>query len=243
MFNHVSTEEAQQAPDMVLGMFLTSSYPAIVLFDSGATHSFTSSAFVAKHHLPMSIMKHPMLVRSPRGVRTQHICPTVSITIRGVDFLANLIILDSKGIDIITGMDWIRKYDRVILCTKRAARLTTGHGTTVEFSTVVTTDPAIMLNKVHGHSLEAIRVVQEYPNVFPEELLGMPPDHDIEFITDLLLGTPPISNWPYMMPVNELVELKTQIAKLQSKGFIHHSSSPWGAPMLFMEKKDGTQRM
>jgi hypothetical protein len=71
----------------------------------------------------------------------------------------------------------------------------------------------------------------------------MPPDRDIEFIIELLPGAPPISKRPYRMPVNELAELNKQIVELQSKGFIHPNSSPWGAPMLFMEKKDGTQRM
>jgi hypothetical protein len=91
--------------------------------------------------------------------------------------------------------------------------------------------------------LEDIRVVQEYPDVFLEELSGMPLDRDIEFVIELLLGTPPISKRPYRMPVNELAELKKQIAELQSKGFIHSSSSPWGAPVLFIEKKDRTQWM
>jgi hypothetical protein len=87
-------------------MFLASSHPATILFDSGASHSFISSTFVAKYHLPMSIMKHTMLVSSlGTQMRTKHICPAISITIRGVDFLANLIILDSKGIDNILGMD------------------------------------------------------------------------------------------------------------------------------------------
>jgi hypothetical protein len=71
----------------------------------------------------------------------------------------------------------------------------------------------------------------------------MPPDHDIEFIIELLPGTPPISKRPHRMPVNELVELKKQIAEQQAKGFIWPSSSPWGASMLFVEKMDGTQRM
>jgi hypothetical protein len=86
-------------------------------------------------------------------------------------------------------------------------------------------------------------VVQDYPDVFPEELLGMPLDHDIEFLIELLPGTPPISKMPYRMSVNELVELKKQIADLQAKGFIRSSSSPWWAPVLFVEKKDRTQRM
>jgi hypothetical protein len=86
-------------------------------------------------------------------------------------------------------------------------------------------------------------VVQDFSDVFPEELSGMPPDHNIEFLIELLPGTPPISKRPYRMPVNELVELKMQIAELQAKGFIRPSSSPWGAPILFVEKKDITQRM
>jgi hypothetical protein len=90
---------------------------------------------------------------------------------------------------------------------------------------------------VHGTSLEEIRVVQEYPDVFLEELSGMPPDHDTKLIIELLPGTPPISKRPYRMPVNELAELKKQIVELQSKGFIRPSSSPWGAPVLFIERK------
>jgi hypothetical protein len=83
----VTTEEVQQAQDVVLGMFLASSHPATILFDSGALHSFISSTFVAKHHLPITIMQHTMLVSSPGGeMRTKHMCPVVSITIRGQTF-------------------------------------------------------------------------------------------------------------------------------------------------------------
>jgi hypothetical protein len=92
-------------------------------------------------------------------------------------------------------------------------------------------------------ALKEIRVVQEYPDVFPEDLPGMPPDRDIEFIIELLPEIPPISKRSYRMHVNELVELKKQRAELQAKGFIRPSSSPWGAPVLFVEKKDGTQQM
>jgi hypothetical protein len=241
---HVTSEEAQQAQNVVLGMFLASSYPATVLFDLGASHSFISSTLVTKHHLPISIMKHTILVSSPGGeMRTKHLCPAVSVTIRGVDFLANLIILDSKGIDNILGMDWLRKYDGVILCAKRAIRLTKEDGTVVEFNGAMQVDQSSLLNQVQGTSLEEVRVVQEHLGVFLEELSGMPPDRDNEFIIELLPGTPPISKRPYRMPVNEVAELKMQIAELQSKGFIRPSSSPWGAPVLFVEKKDGIQRM
>jgi hypothetical protein len=80
----MTNDEAQQAQDIVLGMFLTSSCPATILFNSGASHSFILSSFVTKHSLPIATMKHTMIVSSSRGeIRTNHICPTVSITIRG----------------------------------------------------------------------------------------------------------------------------------------------------------------
>jgi hypothetical protein len=85
--------EAQQAQDVVLGMFLASSHPVTIIFDSGASHSFISSSFVAKHSLPIATMKHTMHVSSPVGeIRIKHICSAVSITISGVDFPSNLIL-------------------------------------------------------------------------------------------------------------------------------------------------------
>jgi hypothetical protein len=89
----MTSDEAQQAQDVVLGMFLTSSHPATILFDSGASHSFIASSFVAKHNLLVANIKHTMLVSSPGGeMRTKLICPAISISIRGVDFLSNLIL-------------------------------------------------------------------------------------------------------------------------------------------------------
>jgi hypothetical protein len=154
--------------------------------------------------------------------------------------LSNLIIIDSQGIDIILGMDWLRKYDRVILCAKRAIHLTQEDGTTVEFMVAVSANQISVLNQVEGTSLDEIRIVQEFPYVFPEELPGVPPHRDIEFLIELLPETPPISKRPYSIPMNELEEIKKQITELQVKGFIRPSSSLWGAPVLFIEKKDGT---
>jgi hypothetical protein len=208
-------------------MFLASSHPATILFDFGASHSFITSSFVAKHNLSIANMKHTMLVISPGGeIWTKLICPNVSISIRGVDFLLNLILLDSKGINIILGMDWLSKYDGVIQCAKKAVRLTKKDRTTIEFVAAVQADQASMLSQMKVTALEEILVVQEYPDVFPEELPGMPPDRNIEFLIELLPGTPPISKRPYKMPINELVELKKQLAELQAKGFICPTSSP-----------------
>jgi hypothetical protein len=99
------------------------------------------------------------------------------------------------------------------------------------------------VNSVEGKALEDIRVVSEFPDVFPKDLSGMPPDRDIEFSIELIPGTTPISKNPYRMDVKDLAELKKQIEELLSKGFIYPSSSPWGAPTLFVDKKDGSRRL
>jgi hypothetical protein len=99
-------------------------------------------------------------------------------------------------------------------------KLTKKDRTSVEFVALVQSGPSSKLNQTKVIALEDIRVVQDYPDVFLKELPGMPPDRDIEFLIELLPGTPPISKRPYRMPVNELVELKKQIAELQAKGFI-----------------------
>jgi hypothetical protein len=99
------------------------------------------------------------------------------------------------------------------------------------------------VNSVEGKALEDIRVVSEFPDVFPEDLPGMPPDRDIEFSIELIPGTAPISKRTYRMDVKDLAELKKQIKELLSKGFICPSLSPWGAPTLFVDKKDGSRRL
>jgi hypothetical protein len=86
-------------------------------------------------------------------------------------------------------------------------------------------------------------MVNKFPDVFPVELSGMPPDRDIEFVIELKPGTAPIYKTPFRMISPELAELKEHIRELLEKGFIRPSSSPWGAPVIFVPKKDGTQRL
>jgi hypothetical protein len=88
-----------------------------------------------------------------------------------------------------------------------------------------------------------IRADRDFPDVFPEELLGMPPDMEVELVIDLLPGTAPISKQSYRMSVKELKELKKQLTELQEAGYIRSNSSPYGALVLFVQKKDGSQRM
>jgi hypothetical protein len=88
-----------------------------------------------------------------------------------------------------------------------------------------------------------VPVVNEFPDVFPEELPGMPPERDMEFVIELKPNTAPIYKTPYRVTTPELAELKEHIKELLEKGCICTSSSTWGAPMIFVPKKDGTQRM
>jgi hypothetical protein len=241
--NHVSAETAQENPQVLLGMFLVNSIPASVLFDSGASHSFISAQFVAKHSIPMCPMKQTMLVKSPGGMKALYMCPNVSLKIMGADFWARLIVLEPKDLDVILGMNWLGMHEATIQCAKRTVLLTGPKGEKIELVADPPSDAGGSVQQLDGKSLEDIRVVCEYPDVFPEELPGMPPDRDVEFVIDLLPGTAPISKRPYRMSSTQMIELKKQIKELLEKGFIRPSSSPWGAPVIFVEKKDGTQRM
>ena len=91
--------------------------------------------------------------------------------------------------------------------------------------------------------MQDVPVVRDFKDVFPEELPGMPIDREIEFDINIMPGTQPVSKMPYRMATTELRELKTQLQDLVSKDFIRPSSSPWGAPVLFVKKKDGTLRL
>ena len=121
--------------------------------------------------------------------------------------------------------------------------LTTPSREEVEYVATQSAVEICRVNQLEGTTIEDIQIVNEYPDVFPEELPSMPPERDIEFIIELLPRTAPIAKRPYRMGVNELAELKKQIRELLDKGYVQPSSSPWGAPILFVEKKDGTQRM
>ena len=165
--------------------------------------------YVAKHSIPMSIMPKPMFVSSSGGgMKAAYICPKVNMKIMGVDFFANLIVLESRGIDVILGMDWLAKSDGVIQCAKRSVLMTSPRGDRVEFVATLPSAEHCVVNQLEGTRLEDVRVVCVFPNVFPDDLPGMPPDRDIEFVIDLLPGTAPISKRPYRTAVNELEELK-----------------------------------
>jgi hypothetical protein len=159
------------------------------------------------------------------------LCPKKNLKIKGVDFVTNLIFLESKGIDVILGMDWLSKHKILINCANKSVKLTTLEGKKMEFiiEPVVTTKGVAYrakVNQLDASQGSEVPVVNEFPNVFPEELPGMPPDRDIEFVIELKHSTTPIYKTPYRMAAPELAEFKEHIKKLVEKGFIHPSSSP-----------------
>jgi hypothetical protein len=177
-------------------------------------------------------------------MHVRHVCPKVNILIRGVEFLANRIVLESKGIDVILRMDWLSKHKGIINCAKKAVRLTTSSGKEVEYvAENLVTDKAasnrIVLNHLDAASALDIRTVSEFPDVFLEELPGMPPDREIEFVIELVPGATPIFKRPYRLAANQLAELKEQLQELLDKGYIRPSVSPSGATIIFVLKKDG----
>jgi hypothetical protein len=151
-------------------------------------------------------------------------------------------VLKSKGIDVILGMDWLTRHNGVISCATKKVSLVNQEEIKVKYQTRGSKVNPMIFN-LDAKTIEEVPVVQQYPNVFPEELPGMPPDRDIEFIIDLIPEKAPIAKRPYRMAPTELAELKEQLKELQQKGYIRPSSSPWGAPVLFVKKKDESMRM
>jgi hypothetical protein len=101
----VTAEQVQDAPGIVLVTFHVNSMPATILFDSGASHSFITKQFVAKHNIPMSSMKTHLMIGSPIGeMKSTHVCAQVNLKIRGIDFQADLVVLTYSGVDVILGM-------------------------------------------------------------------------------------------------------------------------------------------
>jgi hypothetical protein len=185
-----------------------------------------------------------MIVQIPGSqVRAHLTCEGVPIDIHGISFQADLIILGTNGLDVVLGMDWMTKCQGHIDCARKAISVTNSEGVKIEHITTMPSCKAYYKKSVSGPTLEQVPVVCEYPDVFLEELPGMPSDRDIEFMIELIPGTAPIAQRPYRMNPQELEELKKQLADMLSKGLIRPSASPWGSPVLFVNKRDGTIRL
>ena len=202
-------EMAQEAPDVVFDMCLVNSIPASVLFDSRVSHSFITHCFVKEHNIPKCPMKKHMLVDSPCGdMQATLMCPSVRVEIKGVEFLANPIVLKSSSIDVILGIDWLNPRKAVIQGENGTVHLISKSGEEVICQATTKTKEVCSVNQMEGATIDKTKVVNEFLDVFPDDLPDMPPDRDIEFIIELLPRTAPIAKRPYRMGVNELEELK-----------------------------------
>ena len=167
--------------------------------------------------------------------------------------------------DIVLGMDWLSKNRATLDCYKKEVRLVSPEEPGVIFRGIrreiapsrinaMTTSKMlwkgcqcylafVVDRRQEGTRLEDIPIVKEFLDVFPDDISGLPPDREVEFTIDLIPSTEPISISPYRMAPAELRELKAQLEELLSKGFIRPSISPWGAPVIFVKKKDGSLRL
>ncbi|KAL0546159.1 hypothetical protein IC582_016065 [Cucumis melo] len=187
------------------------------------------------------------------------------IEIAGHVIEVTLIVLDMLDFDVILGMDWLAANHASIDCSRKEVTFNPPSMASFKFNgggskSLPQVISAIRASKLLSQgtwgilasvvdtreadvSLSSEPVVRDYPDVFPEELPGLPPHREVEFAIELEPGTVPISRAPYRMAPAELKELKVQLQELLDKGFIRPSVSPWGAPVLFVKKKDGSMRL
>jgi hypothetical protein len=160
-------------------------------------------------------------------------------------YLNDLFLIPMKDMAVILGMDWLEENGAQIDCKEKTVSLRSPGGGRIVYQGDhhAHIEVQLQLNTLKEATLKDILVVNEFQDVFPQELPGMPPDREIEFTIDLIPGTTPIAQAPYKMGPEELVELKEQLDELEQKGFIQESISPWGTPVIFVDKRDGGRRM
>ncbi|KAI3732573.1 hypothetical protein L1987_63779 [Smallanthus sonchifolius] len=178
------------------------------------------------------------------------------------DFLINLIPMALGGFDIIVGMDWLTKHHAEVVCFDKYIRIPLDSGeilnvydeklskglklmscTTAQkylWKKCVAFLAHIVERKVNDKNLKNIPVIKDFPEVFPEYLPGLPPIRQVKFRIDLVPGANPVAKSPYRLALSEMQELSNQLRELYDKGYIRPSVSPWGAPVLFVKKKDGS---
>jgi hypothetical protein len=242
--NFTTLEELPEGAPVMTGTFSVFNQPALILFDSGASHSFISQKFNVKCQLPFYHAQGSFMIATPGGkIATNQLNQNVPISLGSKIFKTTLLILGLEGMDIILGADWMTQHRVVLDVAARAMEIrspTFGDLTLYLPNQEPTRSCAFAMIEL---PLNKILVVCEYADVFPDELPGMPPDRDIQFAIELQPGTAPISKRPYRMPPAELAELKKQLQELLNKGFIRPSTSPWGCPALFVKKKDESLRL
>ena len=233
----------------------------------GSTHSYICTDIPNLGNLSRSETEYDILVKKPLGhsVIVNKVYRDFPIRIREYEFLGDLIELSFREFDVILGMDWLSQHQVIVDCRMKRVILRTPNEDEVTFIGVMSNHLSNVISAATTRTMvwkgcEAylayvietgkarpsgsdIPTISDFPDVFPEELPGLPPKREIEFAIDVVPSATPASITPYRMAPLELKELKLQLQELLEKGFIRPCVSPWGAPVLFVKKKDGTLRL
>jgi hypothetical protein len=242
--NLTTLSELPEGTPIMTSTFSINHQPVIVLFDSGTTHSFISSKCGTKLGLDLYPISGAYMIATPGGkVSSNQVFRSVPIQMGKNLMRIDLLLLDLEGMDVLLGMNWMTQHHVSLDISSQTVEIDSPE----HEPTILYLPQWEYINSctyaATGIKLEDIPIVCEYPDIFPDNLPGMPPDRDIKFIIELQPGTAPISKRPYRMPSNELAELKIQLQDLLDKGFIRPSASPWGCPALFVKKKDNSLRL
>jgi hypothetical protein len=242
--NYTTVEEIPTGEEVLAGTFFLNEHPVIILFNSRASHNFMSSTCAKKAKLSLVASGEPYVLSTPRGqVDANRIAQKAPLELSGRIFSTNLIILSGQGINIILGMSWMKLQKAVLDIAGQLIHLDSPVNGKVILHLPRISRIKASLHHVTELKFEDIYVIQEFSDVFPDDLSGMPHERAIEFKIELQSGTTPIAKAPYKMSLVELKELKIQLQGLLDKGYIHPSISPWGCSALFVEKKDKEMRL
>ncbi|GJT75348.1 putative reverse transcriptase domain-containing protein [Tanacetum coccineum] len=220
---NVNADEASRDPNVVTGTFSLNNHFATVLFDSGADFSFISTEFVSMLNVKPKIINPDYVIEIADGKRVEvdRVICDCKLELGNSLFTIDLIPLGHGSFDVIVGMDWLSHNKAVIVCHERVVEIPLESGEAL---------------RVHGE-------LREFSDVFPKDLSGLPPQRQVEFHIELVAGAVPVAKSPYRLAPSEMQELSGQLQELQDKGFIRPSYSSWGAPVLFVKKKDVSFRM
>ncbi|GKC78959.1 putative reverse transcriptase domain-containing protein [Tanacetum coccineum] len=256
----------EQGPNVVTGTFLLNNRYASVLFDSGFDRSFVNTRFSSLLDIkPIKIEdSYEVELADGRVVSTNTVLKGCTLSLVNHIFEIDLMPIELGTFDVIIGMDWLVKHDAVIVCGEKVVRIPYGNKTLIVEGDkggsrlkIISCIKArkyveqgchlflahVTKKKSKEKRMEDVPVIRDFPEVFPEELPGLPPPRQVEFRIDLVPGAAPVARAPYRLAPSEMKELSVQLQELLEKGFIRPSSSPWGAPVLFVKKKDGSFRM
>nr|GEZ84714.1 hypothetical protein [Tanacetum cinerariifolium] len=225
---------AQEDPKVVTGTFLLNNHYATALFDSGADRSFVSTKFSTLISIkPVKIdTSYEVKLADGKIVSTNNVLKGCTLNLLNHSFPIDLMVIELGSFDVIIG--WIG-YQKM-MPPSYVAQKYIENGCELFLAQVTRT-----MSK--EKRVEDVPVIRDFPEVFPEDLPGLPQPRQVEFRIDLIPGATPVARAPYRLAPSELKELSKQLKELSEKGFIRSSSSPWGAPVLFVKKKDGSFRM